>query len=70
MTDPRQMTKHSELSILTHDYVGRIINTSAATHFKVWLDGHDFDVVAIDFVPVNATSVKSVFVGIGMYHPT
>ncbi len=43
----------------------RIINTSAENHFIVSLDKHDLTIIESDFVPVNAQTVSSLFVGIG-----
>jgi len=43
----------------------RIINTSAENHFILTLDKHDMTIVAMDFVPVNSFTTKSIFVAIG-----
>ena len=39
----------------------RIINTSAENHFVLTLDKHDMTVIAMDFVPVNSFTTKSLF---------
>lgn len=43
----------------------RLINTSADTNFQLSLVGHQMTIIAADFVPVNAMTVQSVFLGIG-----
>ncbi|KAH8883756.1 laccase-1 [Thozetella sp. PMI_491] len=43
----------------------RIINTSVENHIQVSLVGHTMTVIAADFVPVNAETVNSLFLGIG-----
>jgi len=43
----------------------RLINTSAENHFQLSLVGHQMTIIAADFVPVNAMTVQSVFLGVG-----
>src|SRR3569833_1407329 len=43
----------------------RLINTSAENHFIVSLANHTMTVIETDFVPVNAMTVNSIFLGIG-----
>ncbi|KAK1753342.1 benzenediol:oxygen oxidoreductase [Echria macrotheca] len=43
----------------------RLINTSAENHFQLSLVGHQMTIIASDFVPVNAQTVSSVFLGVG-----
>src|SRR4051812_42118290 len=43
----------------------RLINTSAENHFQLSLVGHQMTIIASDFVPVNAMTVNSVFLGVG-----
>ncbi|KAI1487858.1 laccase [Biscogniauxia mediterranea] len=43
----------------------RIINTSVENHFTVSLVGHNFTVIATDFVPVTPLVMPSLFVAIG-----
>ncbi|KAK3689317.1 laccase [Podospora appendiculata] len=43
----------------------RLINTSTENHFQVSLANHTFTVIASDFVPVQAQTVDSVFLGVG-----
>lgn len=47
-------------------YKYRIINMSTLTHFAFWIDGHEFSVVATDFVPIEPMKqVKFLNVAIG-----
>jgi len=46
-------------------YKYRIINMSTATHFTFWIDGHDFWVVATDFVPIVPIKRQFLNVAIG-----
>ncbi|KAK0612088.1 laccase [Immersiella caudata] len=43
----------------------RLINTSTENHFQLSLVGHQMTIIAADFVPVNAMTVQSVFLGVG-----
>jgi len=43
----------------------RLINHSIDMHFKVVLDGHDFEVIATDFVPIKPFPTKVLSIGIG-----
>jgi FtsP/CotA-like multicopper oxidase with cupredoxin domain len=43
----------------------RIINTSVENHFQVSLNNHTMTVIQSDFVPVNAFTTNSLFLGIG-----
>jgi len=45
-------------------YKYRIINISTVTHFSFWIDGHDFWIVATDFVPI--VPVKRQFLNIAI----
>jgi len=46
-------------------YRYRIINMSTATPFSFWIDGHDFWVVATDFVPIAPIKRQFLNVAIG-----
>lgn len=46
-------------------YKLRLINTSATSHFSFWIEGHDFTIVATDFVPIEPYKVSYVNVAIG-----
>jgi len=46
-------------------YKYRIINMSTMTHFSFWIDGHDFWVVATDFVPIVPVNKQFLNVAIG-----
>lgn len=46
-------------------YKYRIINMSTATHFSFWIDGHDFWIVATDFVPIIPIKRQFLNVAIG-----
>lgn len=46
-------------------YKLRLINTSTATHFSFWIDGHDFTITSTDFVPIKPYKVNYVNVAIG-----
>ena len=46
-------------------YKLRIINTSTTSHFSFWIEGHDFTIVATDFVPIEPYQVSYVNVAIG-----
>jgi len=50
-------------------YKLRLINTSATTHFSFWIEGHDFTIVATDFVPIEPYKVSYVNVAIGKSCP-
>ncbi|EHK97129.1 putative Laccase [Glarea lozoyensis 74030] len=43
----------------------RLINTSVDNMYQVSLDGHDFEVVAADFVPIKPYNTTWLFIGIG-----
>ncbi|KAK2614816.1 hypothetical protein N8I77_001615 [Diaporthe amygdali] len=43
----------------------RLINTSVDNHFQVSIVNHDMTVIASDFVPVNAFTTDSLFIGVG-----
>lgn len=43
----------------------RLINTSVDTNLRVNLDGHQFTVIATDFVPVNPYNTTYLSIGIG-----
>ncbi|KAK5658990.1 hypothetical protein OQA88_1076 [Cercophora sp. LCS_1] len=43
----------------------RIINTSVDNGFQVSLVGHQFTVISADFIPVNAFTASSLFLGVG-----
>ncbi|KAK4446663.1 laccase [Podospora aff. communis PSN243] len=43
----------------------RIINTSVDNTFQISMVGHQFTVVAADFVPVNAFTAQSLFLAVG-----
>lgn len=47
-------------------YKYRLINMSVSRHFSFWIDGHDFWVVATDFVPIVPTKQRFLDVAIGM----
>ena len=44
----------------------RLINTSTASHFKFWIDGHKMTVQAADFVPIEPyeTTILDIAIGI------
>lgn len=46
-------------------YLLRLINPSTENTFTVSLVGHQFSVVATDFVPVNSFTTSSIYMGIG-----
>jgi FtsP/CotA-like multicopper oxidase with cupredoxin domain len=46
----------------------RIINAAIDASFRVSLDGHSFQVIANDFVPVVPYTTNYLQVGIGVYH--
>lgn len=49
-------------------YRYRIINISTQTSFRFWIDGHNFTLVAIDYVPiVPVKNLASIDVAIGTY---
>ncbi|KAI3395873.1 hypothetical protein diail_810 [Diaporthe ilicicola] len=43
----------------------RLINTSAENNFQVSIVGHNMTIIQSDFVPVNAFTTDSLFIGIG-----
>jgi hypothetical protein len=43
----------------------RIVNPSAENHFILSLANHDMTIIAVDFIPVQAQTVQSLFVSIG-----
>ena len=43
----------------------RLINTSVDNMFQVSLDGHDFEVIAADLVPIQPFNTTWLFIGIG-----
>ena len=47
-------------------YKYRIINMSVDRHFSFWIDGHDYWVVATDFVPIKPIKRSFLNVAIGM----
>jgi laccase len=49
----------------TKKYRLRLINTSVDNMFQVSLDGHDFEVIAADFVPIKPFNTTWLFIGIG-----
>lgn len=46
-------------------YKYRVINMSVNTHYSFWIDGHDFWVVATDFVPIKPIKRRFLNVAIG-----
>nr|AGO59042.1 PtaE [Pestalotiopsis fici] len=42
-----------------------IINTSTILTYTFWIDGHNFTIIAIDFVPIEPLTVDTLNVGIG-----
>jgi hypothetical protein len=43
----------------------RLINVSNENHFSITIVGHNMTVIETDFVPVDAFTVQSIFIGIG-----
>ncbi|KAK8168673.1 laccase-1 precursor [Phyllosticta citrichinensis] len=43
----------------------RLINISVDTYFVFSMDGHDFEVIAADFVPIHPIQKTSIMIGIG-----
>ncbi|KAK5108026.1 hypothetical protein LTR62_008861 [Meristemomyces frigidus] len=43
----------------------RLMNTAVDNHFVVSLDGHQMEVIAADFVPIEPFNVSTLFIGIG-----
>ena len=48
-------------------YKFRVINMSVSRHFSFWIEGHNFWVVATDFVPIKPIERNFLNVAIGMY---
>jgi FtsP/CotA-like multicopper oxidase with cupredoxin domain len=46
-------------------YLLRLINTSAEGMQKFTIDGHNFTVIANDFVPINPYSTNVITLGVG-----
>ena len=46
-------------------YLLKLINSSAESMFIFMIDGHDFQVVATDLVPIQTYTTDSLFIGIG-----
>jgi FtsP/CotA-like multicopper oxidase with cupredoxin domain len=46
-------------------YLLRLINTSAEGMQKFTIDGHNFTVIANDFVPINPYSTSVITLGVG-----
>ena len=42
-----------------------LVNTAVSTHFTFWIDGHDFYVVATDFVPIKPYQTDTINIAIG-----
>lgn len=43
----------------------RLVNTAVDGHFEFSIDGHEFQVIATDFVPIVPYTTDSVSVSIG-----
>lgn len=46
-------------------YKMSLVNTAVSTHFTFWIDGHDFYVVATDFVPITPYLASTINIAIG-----
>ena len=46
-------------------YKMSIVDTAVSTHFIFWLDGHDFHVVATDFIPIQPYQASTINIAIG-----
>lgn len=42
-----------------------LVNTGSLTTYKFWIDGHNFTVVAADFVPIKPFATDVLILGIG-----
>lgn len=62
---PLQASMYSTFIEYGKKYKLRLINTSTARHFSFWIEGHDFTIVATDFVPIEPYQVNYVNVAIG-----
>lgn len=49
------------------NYLIRIVNTAIDTHYKFALDGHSFQVVAMDFVPIKPYTTTYLDIGMGKF---
>jgi FtsP/CotA-like multicopper oxidase with cupredoxin domain len=60
-----QYFEHKTKLVQGRKYRMRLVNHAMDMGFKVVLDGHDFQVIATDFVPVTPFDAKVLHIGIG-----
>ena len=48
-------------------YKWGVVNTSSGTHYTFWIDGHNFTVVQVDFVPIKPYETNVLNVAIGRF---